>query len=213
MDKWKMFDLPSDMSGKSFLDVGCWEGNACLGACRRNASTVVGIDICTSPELEQNLSFAPFTFLQMDIMSEKAWSLPTFDVVLSTGVLYHVEHPLSFLMRLRKLTKDGGLLALETNCYLGEPADKPILLFHPESSLDDNPSNWWTPNQVCLTEMLKASGFGKLKPTYRSEGENEFCRLAMQGQAVSTPEKVSLKILPRRVEYMPSSPEKGSRHG
>src|SRR5687768_5846984 len=111
-NKWDLDRLPSEMRGKSFLDVGCWEGENCVEAKRRNASEVVGVDLCTSESLRKNVDAAGFRFLQLDIFSEKFLELDRFDVVLCGGVLYHVENVLSLLFRLRKTVKE--LLVIET---------------------------------------------------------------------------------------------------
>lgn len=208
---WQLLSLPEDMTGKSFLDVGCWEGTACVEAMARGASTVVGLDLCTSTELHANLARHPFTFIQADILSEKIWGLPSFDVVLCSGVLYHVEEPLLVIMRLRKLCRDGGSLYLETTVHTIGPADKPLLLFHPDDSLDHNPSNWWTPNELGLLEMLRAAGFSELETVYRSGAERSIGRICVRARASSTADDVTLKILPRRPEYMPTAEGRGSR--
>src|SRR5213082_1943251 len=70
-NNWDRYGLPADMTGKTFLDVGCWEGVNCAEAVRRGASQVVGVDLCTSDELRENVEKFGFEFVQMDILSEK----------------------------------------------------------------------------------------------------------------------------------------------
>jgi SAM-dependent methyltransferase len=153
--QWDRFGLPSDMSGRSFLDVGCWEGRNCVEAVTRGARRVVGVDLCTSDELARNVQEHGFEFVQMDVLSEKWLALDTFDVVLCSGVLYHVENPLSLLFRLRRVTDE--LLVLETAIYLVE-TERPVLVLSPVDQRR-NASNWWFPNKLGVFEMLKASGF------------------------------------------------------
>jgi len=50
-----------------------------------------------------NLEKFGFSFVQLDIQSEKLLQLLEFDLVHCAGVFYHVENPLSLLFRLRKL--------------------------------------------------------------------------------------------------------------
>jgi 2-polyprenyl-3-methyl-5-hydroxy-6-metoxy-1,4-benzoquinol methylase len=90
-NKWELFRLPEDMTGKSFLDVGCWEGHRCVDALLRGAAHAVGVDLCTSQALRDNLREYNFEFVQTDIFSEKFLQLDRYDVVLCSGVLYHVE--------------------------------------------------------------------------------------------------------------------------
>lgn len=163
-NKWKRFKLPEEMTGKTFLDVGCWEGANCAEAVRRGAKQVVGVDLCTSAELDRNVKRFGFEFLQLDILSEKWFGLDQFDVVLCSGVLYHVENVISLLLRLRAVTERDGLLALET-ATRDVGGDVPVMVFRPDSE-DNNPSNWWVPNEVALFEMLKTCGFGGVEKVH-----------------------------------------------
>lgn len=148
--------LPADFTGLSFLDVGCWEGHACVQALRRGAERVVGLDLCVSESLRSNVRNWDFEFWQMDIMSEAAYSLGQFDVVLCAGVLYHVYNPAGLLLRLRHLTKKVLILETAANA---QPDDLPLWQFHPAATLDDNPTNWWTPNLPGLEALLMKCGF------------------------------------------------------
>ena len=213
--QWRLHALPERLDGKSFLDVGCWEGFICAEAVSRGASPVVGIDYCTSPELVATLAKTTFTFIQMDLLSEKALQLPEFDVVYCAGVLYHVENPLSLLFRLRKLCHHGSVLYLETSYAVG-PSGQPLMVFHPGSSLDDNPSNWWSPNEPCLREMLSAVGVTNIEVTFRTDPKKRATtysmgRIAVRGTVANTPDHISQKMLPRRPSLMPIASGKGER--
>jgi tRNA (mo5U34)-methyltransferase len=154
-NKWQRYKLPEDLTGKSFLDVGCWEGINCAEAAKRGARKVVGVDLCTSRELRRNVDTYGFEFIQMDVLSEKWLELDDFDVVLCSGVLYHVENVISLLFRLRKVTRE--LLVLET-ATRDVGGDEPTMLFKPTDD-SSNPSNWWVPNRSCLREMVRSCGF------------------------------------------------------
>lgn len=164
-NKWDRYKLPEDMTGKTFLDVGCWEGINCAEAVRRGARKVVGVDLCTSRKLRKNVETFGFEFIQMDVLSEKWLELDDFDVVLCSGVLYHVENVISLLFRLRKVTRE--LLVLETATRdIG--GDDPVMLFKP-SDETDNPSNWWVPNRACLGAMVSSCGFDDPKEVFVKE--------------------------------------------
>ncbi len=213
--QWALHGLPEHLNGRSFLDVGCWEGFICAEAVRRGAAPVVGIDYCTSPDLVQTMRAAGFSFIQMDVLSEKALQLPEFDLVHCAGVLYHVENPLSFLFRLRKLCRFGGAIHIETSYAIGA-TDDPVMVFHPGSSLDDNPSNWWSPNEPCLREMLAVIGLSDLEVTFRTERKKKAStfkmgRIGMRGTVSNTPRTISEKMLPRRPSLMPAAAAAGNR--
>jgi tRNA (mo5U34)-methyltransferase len=215
-EQWQRHGLPERLDGRSFLDVGCWEGFICAEAVQRGASPVIGIDYCTSPDLADTMARYGFAFIQMDLLSEKALQLPEFDVVHCAGVLYHVENPLSLLFRLRKLCRFGGTLHLETSYAVG-PSEQPVMVFHPGSSLDDNPSNWWSPNEACLREMLAVIGLSELEITFRTtpkrRSEYTMGRIGIRGRVANTPADISQKMLPRRPSLMPLASARGNRSG
>lgn len=184
----------------------------CIEATKRNAAVVVGIDYCTSPDLLDNLKRFPFSFIQVDVLSEKILELPEFDVVHCAGVLYHVENPVSFLFRLRKLCRPGGWIHIETTCYHSR-SDLPLMAFHPDDSLDQNPSNWWSPNEACLYEMLRVVGLSEIEVTFKSAPSRHIGRIGIKGHATNTPASLSSKLLPRRPSLMPQSAGLGNRFG
>ena len=143
--RWEQFRLPVELAGKCFLDVGCWEGVHCAEAVRRGADSVVGVDICTCPDLTENVGRYGFEFLQMDVFGDHWQGLDRFDVVLCSGLIYHVPNPMALLMRLRAVS--GELLVIETaSTSLG--GDEPMMMFQDDEA--GNPSNWWIPNRACI---------------------------------------------------------------
>lgn len=195
-NKWLRFGLPEDMTGKTFLDVGCWEGVMCAEAVERGAERVVGVDLCTSEPLAVNVEKFGFEFVQLDVLSEKWLELDTFDIVLCSGVLYHVENVISLLFRLRRVT--GELLVLET-ATREHDVDAPVLTFKPSDERTNNPSNWWVPNMACLTDMVLACGFAD--PTVAWERPRPGgARVCMH--ATPTVQKNYARILPRKADAM-----------
>lgn len=195
-NKWERYGLPEDMTGKTFLDVGCWEGINCAEAMQRGAKKVVGVDLCTSDELRRNVETFGFEFLQLDVLSEKWLELDAFDIVLCSGVLYHVENVISLLFRLRIVTRE--LLVLETatkDCA----GDEPVLVFKPSDERTRNPSNWWVPNRACLTEMVRTCGFGDPREAWVRErpGGHRVCIHAEPVERDSYE-----RILPRKTSAM-----------
>ncbi|HKJ35700.1 MAG TPA: DUF1698 domain-containing protein [Solirubrobacterales bacterium] len=197
-NKWERYQLPEDMTGKTFLDVGCWEGVNCAEAVRRGATQVVGVDLCTSETLRNNVEEHGFEFVQMDILSEKWLELDTFDIVLCGGVLYHVENVISLLFRLRRVCSET--LFLET-AVRHIDIDAPALLFHPSDERTRNPSNWWVPNPAAVHDMLRACGFKDVEPTWEKRKGGTGGRLCVK--ATTTRQESYDRILPRKAESMP----------
>ena len=195
--RWEQFRLPVELEGKTFLDVGCWEGVHCAEAVRRGAAQVVGIDLCTGDDLAANVARYDFDFIQMDVFSEKWLELGEFDVVLCSGLLYAVENVLSLLFRLRKVVRE--LLVIETGITRLQP-DKPMMIFHGQGEGTDNPSTWWTPNKPCLEQMLTTAGFEGISTVWEEERHEHYSRVCVQ--AVPTGYAEHARILPRKARAM-----------
>ena len=150
---WTCCGLPEDMSGLSFLDVGCWCGGYAKIAEQRGASKAVGLDIIKSPHLHD------IDFILMDVLSEKFLEIEKFDIVFSKGVLYHVENPISFLFRLK--IKTMKRLILETLLMNGDEKAPPVMELSQGAKW--NTTNWWNPSISCVKEMLNVCGFTDIK--------------------------------------------------
>jgi SAM-dependent methyltransferase len=215
-NQWETHKLPERIDGKSYLEVGCWEGLMCAEALRRGASSALGIDYCTSPDLTRAMREHGFQFVQMDIFSEKLLELPEFDLVHCAGVLYHVENPLSMMFRMRKLCVRGGALYIESS-YAVAPKEAPVMVFHPGASFADNPSNWWSPSESCVHEMVIAAGFSEVETIRKTDPDTRkpypLGRIVVRGKATSSPAHISQKVLPRIPALMPNAEGQGNRFG
>jgi trans-aconitate methyltransferase len=87
LDKLKALRLP-DLSGKSFLDVGCNEGFFCGFAGFQGAARVVGID-----RSEAFLARARRRFTDCQFLAQGWETLPEerFDVILLASALHYAE--------------------------------------------------------------------------------------------------------------------------
>lgn len=195
--RWEQLRMPVELEGKRFLDVGCWEGMHCAEAVRRGASKVVGVDLCTSDDLAFNVDRYGFEFLQLDIFSEKWLELDRFDVVLCAGVLYHVENVMSLLFRLRRVVEE--LLVIETGVTRLEP-ERPMMIYHGAGEDTGNPSNWWTPNKLCLEQMLATAGFEGVSTVWEEERHEHYSRVCVH--AVPTAFVDPARIMPRKPRRM-----------
>jgi SAM-dependent methyltransferase len=202
--RWEQFRLPVELHGRSFLDVGCWEGVHCADAVRRGAETVVGVDICTCKDLSANVDRYGFEFLQMDVFGDLWQGLDRFDVVLCSGLIYSVPNPMALLMRLRSVV--GDLLVIETaSTTLG--GDEPMTMFQGDEA--GNPSNWWIPNRACIESMLATAGFSGISTVWEEGREEHWGRLCVQ--AVPSRGIDRGRLLPRKARLM--SVNGGNRGG
>jgi tRNA (mo5U34)-methyltransferase len=196
--KFKRFapHLPTDLSGKSVLDIGCNAGFYSIEMKRRGASRVLGIDsddrylaqarLATEVlGFQEDVEFAKLDVYQVGAIGE------TFDLVIFMGVLYHLRHPLLALDLIREhVAKDMLLfqsmqrgskfvLELEDDYEFTEEAiffesSYPKLHFV-EREYSHDWTNWWVPNRACTEAMLRSSGFSI---DQRIEEEVYLCRVA-----------------------------------
>ena len=164
--------LPENLSGRSVLDIGAWDGFFSFEAERRRASRVVASDYYAwhGPgwgtrhgkagfELAREALKSRVEDLDVDVMDLSQERVGTFDVVLFLGVLYHLPNPLLALERVASVT--SGLLVLETVVDM-VGVGRPAAAFYPDRELNDDPTNWWGPNQAAVSGMLRTVGFARV---------------------------------------------------
>ena len=165
--------LPADLSGRSVLDVGAWDGFFSFEAERRGAARVVACDYYSwhgvgwstgrgkaGFELARTALGSRVEDVDLDVMDLSPEKVGTFDVVLFLGVLYHLPNPLLGLERVASAAKD--LLILETVVDM-VGVGRPAAAFYPGRELNDDPTNWWGPNHAAVAGMLKTVGFDRVE--------------------------------------------------
>ncbi|HZB79285.1 MAG TPA: DUF1698 domain-containing protein [Actinomycetota bacterium] len=163
-------ELPRDLSGKSVLDIGAWDGFFSFEAERRGASRVLATDsYCWSGEgwgtkegflTASRILGSRVDDLEIDVMELAPDRIGTFDLVLFVGVLYHMRHPLLALERVAGVT--GDQLIFDSHTAMIEERD-PVMLFYPGTELNDDPTNWWGPNPPAVEAMLRDVGFRRIE--------------------------------------------------
>jgi len=163
-------ELPSDLSGKSVLDIGAWDGVFSFEAERRGASRVLATDsYCWSGEgwgtkegflTASRVLGSRVDDLEIDVMDLSPDRVGTFDLVLFVGVLYHLRHPLLALERVASVT--GDQLIFDSHTAMIEEPD-PVMLFYPGTELNNDPTNWWGANPPAVEAMLRDVGFRRIE--------------------------------------------------
>jgi len=167
---------PLNLAGKSVLDIGCWDGAYSIAASRLGAARVLATDHYVWNEgpgdrrafdLARN-HLAP-TVEDMDIPVEELTEarVGRFDIVLFLGVFYHLRHPFAALERITALAKEVAVVESRLTQQFNR---KPVMQFHPGSSLEGDATNWWTPNRACMAALLRDLGFNRIRfthPDYR----------------------------------------------
>jgi tRNA (mo5U34)-methyltransferase len=152
-----------DLTGKTVLDVGAFDGYFSFAAERLGASRVVALDTFAwhRPGGKDGFEYARKALaskvedIEVEVLDIAPETVGEFDVVLFLGVLYHMRHPLLALERVASVTKE--LLVVETlseMSFLRSPA----AAFYPWDMLGDK-TNWWGPNRAAVVGMLRSVGF------------------------------------------------------
>ena len=174
--------IPNDLTGKSVLDVGAWNGCYSFECEKRGAQKVVAADLWNPDytgfnDLKRYLN-SQVTYEQISVYDLSSEQLGEFDIVFFFGVLYHLRHPLLALDRLRTVCK-GELyleshlvtnrLFLRTKRWLGlffpivticEFLNIPLWRYYKSRECHPkDPSNWFGPNIPAVLEALESSGF------------------------------------------------------
>jgi tRNA (mo5U34)-methyltransferase len=170
--------LPSDLTGKSVLDIGCNAGFYSLEMKRRGAERVLGVDFderylaqarFAAEQRGVEIEFRQLSVYDVGTLGEK------FDLVIFMGVLYHLRHPLLALDLIREhVAKD---LMLFQSMQRGSSDAMPVAedydfwqtemfarldfpaLYFIEHKYAGDPTNWWIPNRACTEAMLRSAGF------------------------------------------------------
>jgi tRNA (mo5U34)-methyltransferase len=191
---WQSFrdDIPSDLRGKSVLDIGCNAGFYAIEMKRRGASRVLGID-CDDRYLDQARFAADVSGFDIEFRNLSVYEVGTlgerFDIVLFMGVLYHLRYPLLALDRIHAhVARDllvfqsmhrgsdvVGPIAENYSFWESDLFDRPDYpkLHFVEHRYADDPTNWWVPNRACTEAMLRSAGFETIR---RCGSEVYVCR-------------------------------------
>ena len=198
--------LPASLAGLTVLDIGAWDGFFSFEAERRGAARVVAADYFSwhgegwgskaGFELARRTFGSKVEDIDIDVMDLSPERVGRFDVVLFLGVLYHLRHPFLALERSAAVTKT--LLILETVVDM-VGISRPAAAFYPGRELNNDPTNWWSPNVPGLHAMLDAVGFEDVKTVtpqhsapfraaraikHRLQGRNSLAEAYRQDRAV-----------------------------
>lgn len=155
----------ASLAGKSVLDIGCYDGFFSFEAKRRGAYRVLATDyfmwkhdsrVREAFEIARDLVAPDLEDRVIDISDLTVETVGKFDIVLFSGVLYHLRHPFFILEQIAGLATET--LVVETHLDALEIA-RPAMVMYPGTELNNDPTNWWGPNPACVTAMLRDVGF------------------------------------------------------
>jgi len=170
-EKLQTLKMDKNLSGKTVLDIGAWDGFFSFEAERRGASRILATDYYVwnndkhwgskkGFELARNALNSKVEDKDIDVFDLSPETVGSFDLVLFLGVLYHLRYPLLALEKVASVTKNQ--LILETQVDMLN-IKRPVLAFYPNNELAHDSGSWWAPNISATEYMLKDVGFKKVK--------------------------------------------------
>ena len=154
--------FPQDFSGRTVLDVGCNAGFYSFVAALRGARSVLGFEVLPhyfrQAQLLREILGLDVEFRLQD-GHEALKGLGQFDIVLNTGLLYHLQNPMDMLIKLAKITRETMYLETE---LLTDPAYSEYAWFIEGEYCQDR-TNWWIYGPQCVERMARAAGFSDVK--------------------------------------------------
>jgi tRNA (mo5U34)-methyltransferase len=166
----KFLQIPQDLTGKSVLDIGAWDGFFSFECERRGAARVLAIDtfawdhygkdgfLLAHQTLNSKIEHRRLAAEEIDVAT-----LGTFDIVLFLGVFYHLRSPIQVLDRIRAVTT--GTLICETHALVPAFHEKyPLVSFFPGDGLEAGLKYEFSsePTIEAMRQMLRSSGFTKV---------------------------------------------------
>lgn len=171
--------LPDDLSGKTVLDVGAWDGFFSFECERRGSAKVVASDsYCWNGRgvfdgggfrlahaaLGSNVEPLNASVEQLDPAVHGR-----FDYVLFLGVLYHAPDPLGYLAKVRAMCRGTAIIETVVDAL---DVDRPALIFYPGATLNNDGSNFFGPNEAAVIAMCREVGFSRVAVVNRFYYEN-----------------------------------------
>ena len=162
--KGDRFLLPADLTGKSVLDLGTWNGFWAIEAQKRGALAVAAdrwdplLEVARAPLEAWGI---PYEWSgDLDYPLERFWAGGTFDFVLFYGILYHLKNPVMGLMNATFCCKPGGTVIVESVVNKWDTSTP--LLRVVDAPVSGDPSVYFMPNIPGVLQLCRLAG---LEPT------------------------------------------------
>lgn len=174
-DRLEFLHFPFDLTGLSFLDIASWDGFYAFEAEARGAARVLATDkfcwggpgwgrqggFLLAREILQ--SQVEDKIIEADELSPE--TVGTFDVVLFSGIFYHLRDPIKSMAAAASVT--GKMMMVETHVSF-EEVTRPVMGYLPRQSRNET-SNYWRPNPLMIRTLLKEMGFHHIEERIHGE--------------------------------------------
>ena len=162
---WEQLKLPHRLDGKSFLDIGAFDGLHSFEAEKRGAKKVLATDIWCGPTGKEGFDLA-HKYLNsniedklIDVYDISPQTVGKFDIVLCSGLIYHLRDPYLAIKNAVSVAKE--LVVIESAITNSLPSGPGMRLGRARPSAPTEIR--WTPNIQCLEQMLNIAGCTDVK--------------------------------------------------
>jgi 2-polyprenyl-3-methyl-5-hydroxy-6-metoxy-1,4-benzoquinol methylase len=186
------FDLLGsiDISKRRCIDIGSGSGLVALGMKQLGASYVAAADAIHHPAFDVAREITghdvDFRLIGMEKLTQQADWVGSFDVVVTSGLMYHLWSPFELVFVCRKLLRRGGLLIIQSLCEIDDP--RAALYLNSERNVNGDPTTYYVPGVNALRGMLKGACFNIIAERQLAHWKKF---VAFMARAVSDPSEVS----------------------
>lgn len=170
--------MPTNLSGKKVLDVGCWTGGMSLLLYAMGEPYLIAIDEVKKYINALKYLCRAFGLSRLFPVETSIYNFDytnTFDLVNFSGVLYHLSDPIVALKILANSMKLGSTMVLETQVISGN--DKKLKYVGPTGK---SLWSWYFPTVPCLHQMLEDVGLEVKK----GEGNVRYRLIAVKKETI-----------------------------
>jgi SAM-dependent methyltransferase len=159
LDAWAWW--PKSLQGLRIADIGCLAGAITAIMAHRGAAEILAVD--EIPEHTDQCAYVAevFGLKRVKTLTASLYRLPElgvgrFDLILLSGVLYHLSDMLVGLYLMRELLRVGGTLLIESTAV--DDGEHSYANFGRFAR-----GMWWEPSTLCLKDMCEFMGLAEVE--------------------------------------------------
>lgn len=174
--KYHELGLPADLTGKSVLDIGSYNGLFAFEAERRGVERVLATDLWESDARDKTLETGhrrrgfelARSFLDSDVEAQSIDLLDvspdtvggTFDVVVCPGVIYRIRPIVEAVENLVSVADERIVV---TSLRPRAPLPTAGMEFYEDAERMNDPTIWWAPDETTLAILFRSAGYADVE--------------------------------------------------